>query len=177
MNITVYLGASEIEDPRINQSAIDLGKWIGDNGHTLIYGGSRMGLMGKLAISALENGADVIGVEPEMFMEAEFQLDILKNLIVTKTMAERKLKMIEFGDAFIAFPGGTGTLEEISEVMSQTSLDQLDAPCIFFNLDHYYDHIKDHLDNMIEKGLSTKERLSRVYFADSIEEIAKILNK
>lgn len=78
------------------------------------------------------------GVEPRCFIESEFQHDGLTELIVTEDMAERKRKMIELGDAFIAFPGGTGTLEEIAEVMSKVSLKHLDAPCILYNLNGYY---------------------------------------
>ena len=86
-------------------------------------------------------------------------------------MTERKTKMIELGDAFIAFPGGTGTLEEITEVMSKVSLKHLDAPCILYNLNGYYDSLKALLTHMIETGLSSKERQEGIYFADTLEEI------
>ena len=91
-------------------------------------------------------------------------------------MSERKTKMIKLGDAFIAFPGGTGTLEEISEVMSKVSLKQLNAPCILYNLNGYYDSLKNLLNNMIKMGLSTKERQEGIYFANNLDEIRKILN-
>ncbi|HAX35636.1 MAG TPA: TIGR00730 family Rossman fold protein, partial [Tyzzerella sp.] len=74
------------------------------------------------------------GVEPQFFMDAGFQYNGLTELIVTKDMSERKAKMIALGDAFIAFPGGTGTLEEISEIISKVALNQLNAPCILYNL-------------------------------------------
>ena len=131
MNITVYLGANKGIDDTFSIAVRELGKWIGANGHTLIYGGSKTGLMGELAESVLMEGGRVTGVEPQFFVEAEVQYDEITELIVTKDMTERKTKMIELGDAFIAFPGGTGTLEEITEVMSKLSLNQLSAPCIF----------------------------------------------
>ena len=134
MNITVYLGANEGNDPALGRAVWELGRWIGESGHTLVYGGSKTGLMGDIARSVLETGGEVIGVEPQFFMDAGFQYDGLTELIVAKDMAERKTKMIQLGDAFIAFPGGTGTLEEIAEVMSKVSLKQLDAPCILYNL-------------------------------------------
>lgn len=118
----------------------------------------------------------VIGVEPRFFIEQELQLDGLTELIVTEDMTDRKTKMIELGDAFIAFPGGTGTLEEIAEVMSKLALNQLDAPCIFYNLNGYYDHMKALLDHMIEMELSTKERQKKIYFANTLEEVAALLN-
>ena len=97
--------------------------------------------MGEIAESTLNAGGKVTGVEPEFFVQGELQYEGLTELIVTKDMTERKTKMIELGDAFIAFPGGVGTLEEVSEIMSKISLGQLHAPCIYYNLDGYYDDI------------------------------------
>ena len=108
----------------------ELGRWVGESGNALVYGGSRSGLMGRLAHSVLTAGGEVTGVEPQFFIDSEVQYDGLTRLIVTQDMTERKTRMIELGDAFIAFPGGTGTLEEIAEVMSKVSLGHLDAPCI-----------------------------------------------
>ena len=175
MNITVYLGASEGNDPCLIERVEKLGAWIGNSGHALIYGGSKSGLMGIIADSTLKAGGEVTGVEPKFFIENEFQHDGLTKLIVTRDMTERKNKMISLGEAFIAFPGGTGTLEEIAEVMSKVSLKQLDAPCILYNLNGYYDDLKTLLSHMIEKGLSSKERQEGIYFAENLDEIKRIL--
>ncbi len=115
MNITVYLGSNEGNDPSLKEAVRALGAWIGNAGHALVYGGSKSGLMGELAESVLNAGGKVTGVEPQFFIDAGLEYDAITTLIVTKDMAERKAKMIELGDAFIAFPGGTGTLEEVSE--------------------------------------------------------------
>ena len=138
MNITVYLGALEGNDPALGNAVRELGTWIGESGNSLVYGGSKSGLMGQIA-------------------------------------AERKAKMIELGDAFIAFPGGTGTLEEITEVMSMVSLKHLDAPCILYNLNGYYDSLKQLLDHMIKMGLSSENRQQGIYFADDLEDIKALL--
>lgn len=175
MNITVYLGASEGNDPLLRKAVEELGTWIGTNGNTLVYGGSKSGLMGVIAMSVLAAGGRAIGVEPRCFIEEQLQLEGLTELIVTEDMTERKTKMIELGDAFIAFPGGTGTLEEIAEVMSKVSLKYLNAPCILYNLNGYYDCLKGQLNHMIEKGLSSEERQAGIYFPDSLEEIIKLL--
>lgn len=175
MNITVYLGAFEGNDPALKNAVEELGTWIGKSGNALIYGGSRSGLMGLLAESTLAAGGEVTGVEPQFFVDSELQHDGLTELIITKDMTERKNKMIELGDAFIAFPGGTGTLEEIAEVMSKVSLKHLDAPCIFYNLNGFYDSVKDLLTLMIKKGLSSTERQKGIYFAENLDEICKIL--
>ena len=175
MDITVYLGANEGNDPALRKAVQELGAWIGASGNALVYGGSRSGLMGEIAKSVLEAGGTVTGVEPQFFVEKELQYDGLTRLIVTKDMTERKCKMVELGDAFIAFPGGTGTLEEIAEVMSKVSLRQLDAPCILYDLNSYYSGLKELLHHMIEKGLSTPERQQGIYFVENLEQIRQIL--
>ena len=94
MNITVYLGANEGNDPCLRKKVEELGSWIGNSGNSLIYGGSKSGLMGIVADSALNAGGEVIGIEPNCFIENEFQHDGLTKLIVTKDMTERKNKMM-----------------------------------------------------------------------------------
>ena len=177
MNITVYLGANEGNDPCLRKAVEELGAWIGNSGNALVYGGSKGGLMGALADSVLKAGGDVTGVEPIFFIENEFQHDGLTKLIVTKDMSERKNKMIELGEVFIAFPGGTGTLEEIAEVMSKVSLKHLDAPCILYNLNGYYDDLKALLNHMIEKGLSSNERQEGIFFVENLDDIKRILRR
>ena len=175
MNITVYLGANEGNDPALKQAVQELGRWIGESGNALVYGGSRCGLMGEIAESTLNAGGEVTGVEPQLFIDKGYEYDEITTLIVTRDMTERKTKMIELGDAFIAFPGGTGTLEEISEIMSKVSLKQLAAPCILYNLNGYYDHLKALLAHMIDMGLSTPERQEGIYFAETLDDIRAIL--
>lgn len=131
--------------------------------------------MGEIAKSVLDAGGTVTGVETTLFMQDDLQYDGLTELIVTETITERKTEMIRRGDAFIAFPGGTGTLEEIAEVMSKVSLKQLNAPCILYNLNGYYNGLKTLLDHMIETGLSTKERQEGIWFAENLEQIKQIL--
>ncbi len=176
MNITVYLGALEGNDPALKEAVRELGTWIGESGSTLVYGGSKTGLMGELADSVLNAGGEVTGVEAQIFMDGNFQHTGLTRLIVKKEMSARRAEMIELGDAFIAFPGGTGTLEEITEIMSQVSLKQLDAPCILYNLNGYYDDLKNLLNHMSEMGLSSSERQEGIFFAENLEQIRQILN-
>ena len=175
MNITVYLGSTEGNDPTLGQAVRELGTWIGASGNALVYGGSRTGLMGQLATSVLEAGGEVTGVEPQFFIDEGFQHLGLTRLIVTKDMSDRKAKMIELGDAFIAFPGGTGTLEEITEIMCKVSLKHLQAPCILYNLNGYYDSLKALLRHMIEMGLSSEERQEGIYFAEDLSQIRQLL--
>ena len=175
MNITVSLGANEGNDPALKTAVRELGTWIGESGNSLVYGGSKSGLMGELAESVLAAGGTVIGVEPQRFIDEGFLYDAITELIVTSDITERKTKMIELGDAFIAFPGGTGTLDEIAEIMSKVALQDLDAPCILYNLNGYYHGLKILLDHMITMGLSSEEKLQGIYFASDLSEIKKIL--
>ena len=177
MNITVYLGSSGGNDRSLRQAVRELGAWIGTAGHALVYGGSKSGLMGELAESVLQAGGEVTGVEPQFFIDAGYVYDAITRLIVTRDMSERKAKMIQLGDAFLAFPGGTGTLEEIAEIMSKVSLGHLDAPCILYNLNGYYEGLKAQLAHMIEMGLSSPEKQRGILFADSLEEIQRILGR
>ena len=175
MNITVYLGSNEGNDPVLKTAVRELGSWIGENGHTLVYGGSKRGLMGELAESVLMAGGKVIGVEPQFFLDMGFDYDAITQLIPTKDMSERKAKMIELGDAFIAFPGGTGTLEEISEIMSKIVLGHLHAPCIVYNLNGYYDDLRRLLNRMVETDLASEESLKGIRFAGRLGEITEII--
>lgn len=175
MNITVYLGSNEGKDPVLKTAVRELGTWIGKNDHTLIYGGSKRGLMGELAESVLMADGKVTGVEPQFFLDMGFDYPEITQLIVTQDMSERKAKMVELGDAFIAFPGGTGTLEEISEIMSKIVLGHLAAPCIVYNLNGYYDDLRRLLDHMVEMELASEESLQGVTFAGNLGEIVEIL--
>ena len=104
MNITVYLGSSPGNDPKLNTAVRALGRWIGESGHALVYGGSRTGLMGALAESTLQAGGEVTGVEVSFFVEQDLQYEGLTHFYVARDLPERRTKMIELGDAFIAFP-------------------------------------------------------------------------
>ena len=176
MNITVYLGANE-GSPVLCKAAEELGRWIGESGNDLVYGGAKSGLMGVLAESVRNAGGKVTGVEPRFFVEAGLLYDGVNELFVTEDMFERKKKMIELGQAFIAFPGGTGTLEEITEVMSKVALGHLSAPCILYDLDGYYEGMRILLKKMIDTGLSSENRLQGIFFAKSLEEIKEIVRK
>lgn len=175
MNITVYLGAYPGKDDKYKKGVRELGCWIAAAGHRLIYGGSAVGLMGVLADAVLQGGGEVIGVEPDFFVRDALQHDGITQLIVTETMQERKKIMLEMGDVYIAFPGGTGTLEEITEAISQTKLGLSDKKSILFNLDGYYDHLIAMIERMADEEFLFREEMSGLYFARSVEEIAAII--
>lgn len=172
MNIAVYCGSSSGNDPSFIESAKELGKWIGENGHTLVYGGASKGLMGAVAGAVIEAGGKVIGVIPDVAIIQARKHTGLTELIETGSMAERKSKMIELADAFIALPGGIGTLDEITEVMSLCSLSIIKAPIVLFNTNDYYRPLKAVLDNVINAEFGRPEYFSNVLLSDDLKEIA-----
>ncbi|ETY72033.1 TIGR00730 family Rossman fold protein [Bifidobacterium moukalabense] len=175
MNITVYLGAHEGNDPTFKEAVVELATWIAESGNRLVYGGSDEGLMGVIADTVMAAGGEVTGIEAQMFVDRGVEHNGLTELHVVPDITERRTRMIELGDVFIAFPGGTGTLEEVSEVVSKICLNQLTRPCIFYNLNGFYDDMKSLLDRMIAAGFSTPERQHGIYFADDLKGIRRII--
>lgn len=175
MKITVYCGASLGNNPAHQQATITLGKWIATEKHTLVYGGGDAGLMGLLANTVLENGGKVIGIMPAFLQERELAHKGLTEMITVQSMSERKLKMIELGDAYIALAGGPGTLEEIIEVISWARIGQNNNPCILFNSDGYYDALSTFFDNMVTQGFLTQADREKTLFSDDLKEISTFI--
>lgn len=174
MNITVYCGARVGEMAAYRQAAEDLGSWIAKEGHTLVYGGGRIGLMGALADSVIEGGGEVIGVIPKFLSTREKRHRSVTKMYTVETMAERKNKMVELGDVFVALPGGTGTLEEIIEAISLNHLKRHDKPCVLVNVMGFYDPLILMLDVMVEEDFLSWEARDEIYVIDSIEELEDI---
>ena len=175
MNITVYCGSSMPENRVFQQAARELGEWIAREGHELVYGGSRVGLMGIVSGTVLEAGGRVHGVETSFFVDAGVARDDLTELFVADTMAERKAKMIELGDAFVALPGGVGTLEEMSEIMSRIRLGMNPGACYFLNIEGFYDNLRGFLDDMVREGFLDRIDLDRICFPETLDELVRLL--
>lgn len=175
MNITVYMGSNPGKNPKYREAAEQLGRIIGMNKHTLVYGGSDAGLMGAVADSVLSAGGGAIGVFPRSLEGVEGKHPGLDKMIYTDSIVQRRAKMIALGDVFVALPGGPGTMEEISEVISLARLDRLKGLCTLLNVDSYYEPLKTQFDNMCDEGFITAEERSRILFFDTVEEISKLL--
>ena len=178
MNITVYCGAADGGDPEFTARARQLGAWIADNGHTLIYGAGNSGMMGALSDGLLENGGVGIGVTPEFFVLAEETRADLSEVVLADDMSERRNWMIEHGDAYIALPGGMGTLDEITEVMTYKRLGllgKLDKPVMIYNVNGYYDRFFAYLDDMLAQGFCRQLDRDNVIEVTCIEDIEKAL--
>lgn len=177
MNIAVYCGASYGKNNAYQEAARKVGKWIAEKNNRLVYGGGKAGLMGVVADEVLKHNGEVIGIIPTFLAERELSHPRLTSLETVDSMSERKNKMIALGDCYIALPGGPGTLEEISEVISWARVGQNQNPCILFNQNGYYNSLARFYDEMVEEGFLTKEDRERILFSDSLEEIeAFILN-
>lgn len=175
MNITVYCGAN-VGNKKIYQDVtVKLGKWIAENGHTLIYGGGQVGLMGLIADTVLENGGKVIGIIPEFLTKREPLHKHLTELKIVETMAERKALLLELGEACIALPGGTGTLEEITEVYSWARIGKNPNPCVFFNIDGFYEPMKQMYHTVAKAGFMREEDLDKLLFSDDLTQIEKFI--
>ncbi|MGL5160229.1 MAG: TIGR00730 family Rossman fold protein, partial [Acinetobacter junii] len=140
-SICVFCGSSLGNDVVYEQITQATGQIIAEQGLTLVYGGGRSGLMGVVANSALEAGGKVIGVIPEALVDRELAHAELSELYVVKDMHERKTKMAELADGFIALPGGAGTLEEIFEQWTWNQLGIHQKPCAFLNINGFYDDL------------------------------------
>lgn len=175
MNITVYGGAHPGSDPAFVAAAEQLGRMIAKNGHTVVYGGGAIGMMGGLSRGALEEGGRVIGVIPRFMVEREWANPAVEDMRMTETMAERKTMMNELGDLFVAMPGGTGTLEEIAESLAHCNLGLVAGKCVFLNINGYYEPMRTMLDAMTAAGYMAEQERRNAVFVDSMEELEAYL--
>ena len=176
MKITVFCGANNGRNEAYKENAMEVGKWIATNNHTLVYGGGKIGLMGVIADTVLENRGEVIGIMPQFLVDREISHTGITEFIIVDDMSERKTKLVDLGDVFVALPGGPGTLEEISQVISWVRVGKKDAPCILMNVDGYYDFLEQYFDKMVKEGFLTKEDRARTLFAKSVSEMEEFID-
>jgi len=175
VKITVFCGANNGKSELYIKNATELGEWIADNNHTLVYGGGKVGLMGVIADTVLKNNGEVIGIMPQFLVDREISHTGITEFIIVDDMSVRKDKLVDLGDVFIALPGGPGTLEEISQVISWVRVGKKDAPCILMNVEGYYDFLEQYFDKMVEEGFLTREDRVRTLFADSVDEMQEFI--
>lgn len=167
--VCVYCGSKPGASPQFAQAAAALGAAIARDGLTLVYGGASVGLMGIVADAALAAGGRVVGVIPRMLMRREIAHAGLAELVVTETMHERKARMAELSDAFVALPGGIGTLEELVEAMTWTQLGIHDKPCALLDVDAYYGPLVAYLDHAEREGFLPRRTRDLLLEANEID--------
>lgn len=170
-SMAVFCGSSDGLETVIYEAAYKVGTFFSKKGIEVIYGGSRLGLMGQVAKGILENNGRVTGVIPEFLKTKEVVHTGLTKLVTTRDMHERKMKMHELSDGFIALPGGFGTLEELFEILTWGQLGLHRKPVGILNVNGYYDDLIELMKNMVRKGLLKKENLDLVLIAETIEEL------
>ena len=169
--ICVYCGSGPGTNPRFIEAAIALGRAIAENGIRLVYGGGSVGMMGAVASAVLDHGGAVTGIIPEFLRRSENALSRVQEMIVTPDMHERKRLMFERSDAFVALPGGIGTLEELVEQLTWKQLGRHEKPVLLANIDHFWEPLLSLLSHMratqfIRSGLSVE-----VLKAERVEDI------
>lgn len=177
MNIAVFCGSALPGDSRITKEAETLGRRLAEDGHTLIYGGSNLGLMGVVSGAALQEGGHVVGVIPTLFSEEIIRSQTVTELVRVRSMAERKEYIIARSDAFVALPGGIGTLDEVLEVMVANQLKQIDKPMYLLNLDGFFNSFLEQLRAMHDMGFVRATGEASLHSVSSTEELFLKLNQ
>lgn len=179
-SICVYCGSADGVNGLYRTAAAAFGRLLAESGIRLVYGGGSVGLMGIIARSVLEHGGKVAGVIPQFLMDREVMLKDLRDLTVTDDMHQRKRRMFEEADAFVALPGGIGTLEEIVEMMTWAQLRRHRKPVLLANINAFWDPLIALLQHMNAEGFLHKDFLAgggRVAYqvVDSVEAIIPAL--
>jgi len=169
--ICVYCGSSPGRSPAYAEAARRLGAEIARRGLGLVYGGASVGVMGVVADAVLERGGEVIGVLPHFFADKEVAHPGLDELLVVDSMHERKARMAELSDGFIALPGGWGTLEEIFEVLTWAQLGLHEKPCGLLDVDGYFDDLYRFLERAVTEGFVRDEYRPMIMLDDAAERL------
>jgi len=151
-NVCVYCGSSPGTNPRFVEAATDFGKILAENRINLVYGGGSFGLMGALATSVLDHGGTVTGIIPESLVARERALKRVQEMVVTRDMHERKRLMFERSDAFVALPGGIGTLEELVEQLTWAQLAHHKKPIVLCSIDSFWNPLLETFARMKDAG-------------------------
>jgi len=170
-SIAVFCASNDGIDSKIFKEAYLVGKFLANNKIELIFGGSKLGLMGQVAKGALDNNGKVTGVIPEFLKSKEVVHTGLTSLVTTQNMHERKLKMHDLSDGFIALPGGFGTMEELFEILTWGQLGLHRKPIGILNSNHYYDDLLELLQKMLQKGLLKESNMNLLLVSDKIEDL------
>lgn len=174
--IRIFCSASDDIDKMYFDSARQIGKWLGQTGKTLIYGGASLGLMECVARTAKENGGKVIGVVPTKLEEKDRVSTCLDETIHTRNLSDRKDIMTEKSDILVALPGGIGTLDEVFHVMAAASIGYHQKKVVFFNEFGFYDALLQTLRSLEEKGFARQPFSTYYEVANTIDELKEIID-
>jgi uncharacterized protein (TIGR00730 family) len=175
MNVCVFCGSSIGDNPAYTESAETLGLKLAEQNFTLVYGGGKVGLMGVLADSVLKHNGKVIGVIPEFLLKKEVAHLNVTSLEVVQSMHERKKRMADLSDAFVALPGGWGTLDELAEILTWHQLNIIHKPIVILNVDGFFDYLIGQMRQMVLSGFLHQRNFEALQIVDSTPGLMKIL--
>ena len=177
MKVCVFCGSSMGNDVRYQEAAAQLGEVLAQYDCTLYYGGGNVGIMKIIADKMIEKGREVVGVMPNLILDMEIGHDGISKMIETDSMSERKTILINESDAFIAMPGGFGTLDELFEIIVLNQLRITDKPVALYNTLNYYDDLIKFIDHAVKQGFIRKEHRDNIIVSDNPETLFKELSK
>jgi uncharacterized protein (TIGR00730 family) len=175
--ICVYCGSSRGADPAFAEAARDFGRILAENGVGLVYGGGDRGLMGEVAHAVLEGGGHVTGIIPHFLQHREHMLDKVQDLLVVEDMHQRKRLMFEKADAFVALPGGVGTLEELVEQLTWVQLQRHDKPVLIADVAGFWQPLLSLLDHMREQAFIRPPYDANYLVCDKVSDILPLLQE
>lgn len=170
MNICVYCGSSSGNNKSVKEHAILLGEMMCQREHNLVYGGASRGIMGILADSVIQNGGEVVGVIPKNLFKREVAHQGITKLITVDGMHQRKSIMADRADAFLALPGGFGTLEELFEIITWNQIGIINKPVVVYNLDGYFDSLIRMIDHAVDTGFIKPKNRKILQVAETLED-------
>lgn len=170
-HICVFCGSNFGDNESFRLLAQEVGRALAGKGIGLVYGGGNRGLMGEVARIMKEEGAHIIGISPQRFYKPEYEQLLVDDFVIVDTMHERKALMYERSDAFIALPGGIGTLEELAEIATWRQIGFTNKPCAVLNHEGFYTPLLEQLELMYKRGFTRKEQWEQLIVSDSIEDI------
>lgn len=175
MNVCVFCGSSKGHHSAFEKDAIALAQLLVANNSTLVYGGGNVGLMGVVADEVLRLGGKVIGVIPDFLMQREVGHAGLTQLEVVSSMHERKKRMADLSQAFVAMAGGMGTLDELAEILTWKQLELIKAPVGLLNTSNYFAPLVMQMNAMVDSGFLKRDRLEDLQVADNPEKLLTLL--
>lgn len=176
-SVCVYCGSRTGQNPAYQAAASQLGQALAADGVRLVYGGGSVGLMGTVAGAALDAGGRVTGVIPKFLEEREVMLQRVQDLVITDDMHQRKRRMFEEADAFVALPGGIGTLEEVVEMITWAQLGRHKKPVLLADIGGFWGPLTELMDHMIDEEFITAQTMVRYLITDNVGEIVPMLRK
>ncbi len=174
-NISIFCGAHEGKNPEYAKAAKSIAELIAKKGINVVFGGGNVGLMKIISDTALDNGVEVLGISLESLHALELANPRLDEIVVSKTLLDRKDEFMSRSDAFIVLPGGVGSLDELAEIMASNQLGIINKPVGILNTDGYYDYLIKWFNKAVDEGFISSENLKELLISDYPDELVEMV--